>query len=321
MTDLLHKALAGISVREHVPLASLSTLKVGGHTPFLLMPKSDDEIARVQNFAAENDMALHVVSGGSNTLFSDDGFPGLIVKLAPTYDSIAADEKNLALSVGAATSFAKVTKLACSWGMTRALGWCGTPGLIGGAARMNAGTRMGEIKDAITRVHGLLHGKEICFLKDQIEFAYRKTSLPRDLIITRVDLAAGELVEDRDELNTKVQEYRRRRRQTQPSINSLGSFFKNPYPHFAAQLIEKCNLKGLEYRGAQISPLHANFIVNNGGASADDILYIASIAQQRVFDQFGIVLSPEVRMVGSFRRDLPLTAQASTTSSMHNVTG
>lgn len=307
----IETALDGITIHRNVPLHQFSTLKIGGVTSHVIMPKSVDELVRIQIFAREHELAVHMVSGGSNTLFSDEGFDGLIVKLAPSFDFINADQKTLSMSVGAATSFAKVTKLACSWGMDKALGWCGTPGLIGGAVRMNAGTRMGEIKDGIARVHGVLDGTITCIEKADIEFSYRKNSLPLDFIITHVDLNADEMtVENIDELNTKVQEYRRRRRETQPSINSLGSFFKNPYPHFAAQLIEKCNLKGLEYRGAQISPLHANFLVNNGGASADDILYIASIAQQRVFDQFGVELNPEVRMVGKFRRALPFSRRA-----------
>ena len=303
--------LDGITSLTDVPLAQFSTLKVGGITRLMVMPNTTADIARVQTCAKDHGLPLHVVSGGSNTLFSDDGFPGIIVKLGPSFDFIDAHQSTLAMSTGAATSFAKITKLALSWGIKSALGWCGTPGLIGGAVRMNAGTRMGEIKDAIVRVHGVLDGKEYIFNRHEIHFGYRSNSLPEDFIITRVDLQSSiNDIEDEQVLNIKVQEYRRKRRQTQPSVNSLGSFFKNPYPHFAAQLIEKCNLKGIEYRGAQISPLHANFIVNNGGACADDILYIASVAQQRVFDQFGIVLSPEVRMVGSFRRELPLIALA-----------
>ncbi len=309
-------ALSGMVVREQVPLAQFSTLKVGGVTPVVVVPQTAEEVARIQIIARDLDVPLHIVSGGSNTLFSDEGFAGIVVKLAPTFDFIKGDENACTMTVGAATSFAKTTKLALSWGMSAALGWCGTPGLIGGATRMNAGTRMGEIKEGIVRVHGVLHGQVVGYDHRDIVFGYRSTSLPRDLIITEIELAKNNMpIENIDDLHMKVQEYRRKRRQTQPSTNSLGSFFTNPYPHFAAQLIEKCNLKGLEYKGAQISPLHANFLVNNGGATADDILYIASIAQQRVFDQFGVLLTPEVRMVGSFRR---LLRQSSTKEQVLN---
>lgn len=297
--------LQGIEVRESILLAQFSTLKVGGPARYFVTPKTPEQVAFVQVLAKEHGMPIHVVSGGSNTLFSDAGFDGIVMKLSPQFDFIEPQSNRLAMTVGAAASFAKTTKLALLWGWRSALGWCGTPGLIGGAVRMNAGTRMGEISDAVQRVYGVADGKTIVYEKEDIEFGYRSNSLPSDLIIYQVDLAYDETrIENIDELNIKVQEYRQKRKQTQPTINSLGSFFKNPYPHFAAQLIEKCNLKGLEYKGAQISPLHANFLVNNGGATADDILNIASVAQLRVLDQFGILLTPEVRMVGVFERVL-----------------
>lgn len=298
-------ALHGITHHENMPLSLFSTLKVGGQARFVAMPNTSAQVARIQCYAKDRDIKLHVVSGGSNTMFSDEGFDGIIVKLSSAFDTIDIMQDHRAIRVGAAVSFAKTTKLALSWGFGKALGWCGTPGLIGGALRMNAGTRMGEIQDAVERIYGVLDGKECVFEKKDIVFGYRSNSLPIGLIIYQADLRFSESeFESHEELNLKVQEYRRKRRQTQPTINSLGSFFKNPYPHFAAQLIEKCNLKGLEYKGAQISPLHANFLVNNGGATADDILYIASIAQQRVLDEFGITLIPEVRMVGNFSRTL-----------------
>lgn len=294
-------------VHENVALAQFSTLKVGGLARYLVMPSTEAEIVEIQTLALLHGINVHVLSGGSNTLFSDDGFDGVVIKLAPQFDFIDASPDGTSLTVGGATSFAKVTKMALARGWSHALGWCGTPGLIGGAIRMNAGTRMGEIKDAILSVHGVKDGKVVVFAKTDIEFGYRKNSLPKDIIIFKATLSyQPSLFEPLDVLDAKVQEYRRKRRQTQPSINSLGSFFKNPYPMFAAQLIEKCNLKGLQYHGAQISPLHANFIVNNGGASANDILYIASIAQKTVFDQFGIMLTPEVHMVGNFANPFPL---------------
>jgi UDP-N-acetylmuramate dehydrogenase len=299
--------LAQIDVQENVPLAYFSTLKVGGPARYLVMPNTLDQVAQIELAAFEHGISLHVLSGGSNTLFSDSGFDGIVLKLGKAFDFVKADDDGLHLTIGARTSFAKVTKMALMRGWKTALGWSGTPGLIGGAIRMNAGTRLGEIGDAVFLVHGIKNGQEFIYRKDEIEFAYRSSDLPSDLIICKAELSYDRhLVEPADALMAKVQEYRQKRRLTQPTINSLGSFFKNPYPLFAAQLIENCNLKGLQYNGAQISPLHANFIVNNGGASANDILYIAKTAQQRVFDAFGISLVPEIRAVGRFSCPKPL---------------
>jgi UDP-N-acetylmuramate dehydrogenase len=309
----LFNLLTCLGMEENVPLASFSTLKVGGPARFFVSPKTPEDIATIERASSEHGLDLHIISGGSNTLFSDHGFDGIIMKLGPQFDFIDESPDGLSMRVGAATSYAKVTKMALARGWTTAVGWTGIPGLIGGAVRMNAGTRAGEIKDAIRTVHGIINGKRVVFENTQIEFGYRKSNLPSGLIIHQADLFYDHhLIQPPAQLNLKVQEYRLKRKLTQPTINSLGSFFKNPYPSFAAQLIEKCNLKGLQYKGAQISPLHANFIVNNGGASAFDILYIASIAQKTVFNHHGIMLYPEIKLVGSFPSDHGLCTEPET---------
>ncbi len=294
--------LKRIDAQEQVPLMAFSTLKVGGPARFFATANSIEEVALLQKACLEYDIPLHIVSGGSNTLFSDDGFNGLVIKLGPTFETIEHHPQSSLLQVGAAASFAKVTKLCVSLGIESSVGWSGIPGLMGGALRMNAGTRMGEISDVVSEIHGVKEGKEIIFKRESLEFSYRSNNLPSDIIITKAHLVyEKELLKPSDILSQKVQEYRLKRKQTQPIINSLGSFFKNPYPLFAAQLIESCHLKGLQYGGAQISSLHANFIINNGGAKANEILYIGSTAQEAVFNKFGVVLQPEVRMVGDFK--------------------
>lgn len=289
-----------VGVKENVSLAPFSTLKIGGPARYFAVPTTIDQIKVLQRIAIEYGLKLHILSGGSNTLFSDVGFDGLVIKLAKSFDYLTVNNDG-SMTVGSATSFAKTTKAAIAQGWAHAVGWSGTPGLLGGAIRMNAGTRMGEIKDAIHSVRAIRNGELIEFTKDDIKFTYRNNNLPNDIIIFEAKLAyEKDLIEPVESLTAKVQEYRVKRRLTQPSDNSLGSFFKNPYPLFAAQLIEKCNLKGLQYNGAQISFLHANFIVNNGGATANDILSVAAIAKRSVFDNFGVLLQPEIRMVGEF---------------------
>lgn len=305
MKNALESVLLRLGAQKDVPLKAYSTLRVGGLASFLVEPNSVRDVAEVMLACREHDVPWHILSGGSNTLFSDDGFLGVVIKLGPSFDS--ARLKDGLISVGARTSFAKVTKMAASLGWSTALGWCGTPGLIGGAIRMNAGTRMGEISDAILSVSGIKDGVLLRFSKSDIEFGYRSSSLPKDLIICEAVLGVDKgSIESPDLLAVKVDEYRKRRKSTQPTINSLGSFFKNPSPMFAGLLIEQCKLKGFTYNDAQISPLHANFIINNNNASAKDILKLASIAQKAVFEQFGIMLEPEVRMVGDFSHPIEL---------------
>lgn len=289
---------SGLSVAENVTLARFSTLKVGGPARYFVMPTNAEEICTIQRIASDYGVPLHILSGGSNTLFSDEGFGGIVVKLSSHFDFIEVVNERY-LNVGAATSYAKITKLAISLGWAHAVGWSGTPGLVGGALRMNAGTRMGEIKDAFFSLNAIHLGEDRVWQQHDVSFSYRKCSLPYDAIIYKASLAYPEhLVEPKTKLEHQAKEYREKRRISQPATNSLGSFFKNPYPLFAAKLIEERNLKGLVYQGAQISPLHANFIVNTGGATARDILYIASVAQKAVFEHTGVMLVPEIRMVG-----------------------
>jgi len=299
--------LKKLGALENASLAPFSTLKIGGRARYLVFCHNDLDLALLQRACQEYSINMHIMSGGSNTLFSDLGFNGVVIKLGPEFDYITIEKTGLAMSIGAATSFAKVTKTAIGLGWSHAVGWSGTPGLIGGALRMNAGTRLGEIKDALERIYGIQNGKPVIFEKNNIKFGYRQSDLPADIIITKADLAyKQDQRKPVPELLNQAQEYRLKRKASQPSTASLGSFFKNPYPLFAAQLIESCKLKGSSYNSAQISPVHANFIVNNGGARAEDILRIAGIAQKAVWENCGVMLKPEIRLVGTFEEDVPL---------------
>ncbi len=313
-------SLKGLFLQEKIALSAYSTLKVGGPARFLAMPNSLDELILIQRLCLEYGIPWHMLSGGSNTLFSDKGFDGIVIKLGPFFETITHNSNEDTIIVGAAASYAKLTKLAVEIGIESSVGWSGIPGLVGGALRMNAGTRMGEIGDVVDEIYGFQNGRECSFKRSDLAFAYRSNSLPKDVIIIGARLSyQKDLLKSNEILLQKVQEYRLKRKQTQPIINSLGSFFKNPYPLFAAQLIESCQLKGLQYGGAQISSLHANFIINKGGATANEILYIGSAAQDAVFKQYGVVLQPEIRMVGDFKDAPSILPQRFSSSSKEQI--
>lgn len=297
----LNKFLSKFNIEKNICLAPFSTLKVGGMAKFFIIPKKTQEIIDINLACFEYGIPIHILSGGSNTLFSDEGFDGMVIKLGNDFDYIKLASDYRSMMVGSATPLAKVIKTAIKYGWEIAPGLSGIPGLIGGAAVMNAGTKWGEMSNVISLVNGVQYDKEISIAKSEINFSYRQTSLPKDLIVTEVELSiTKDSIKPVAEILAKVQEYRKQRRLTQPVKKSLGSFFQNPYPLFAGQLIEKCNLKGLSYNDAQISTLHANFIINNGHACALDILYIAKLAQKRVYEQYAIALKPEVRLLGKF---------------------
>jgi UDP-N-acetylmuramate dehydrogenase len=292
------KLMQSLHAEENRALAPFSTLRVGGPARFFLLANSLSDIMLVQKACREHQINMHILSGGSNTLFSDEGFLGLVLKLGPAFDYIKPGPAQ-ALLVGAATTFAKLTKLSVNMGFEKAVGWAGTPGLVGGAIRMNAGTRMGEVSDGLSRVNIIHDGELKSFNKKDIDFSYRHCGLAENTIITSAEFFyAKENLGEPNKLIQQVKAYQVKRKLSQPSINSAGSFFKNPYPEFAGALIEKANLKGKTLNGAQISQLHANFIINRGGAKADDIIALGSLAQKTVFNSFGLVLRPEIRYVG-----------------------
>ena len=176
----------------------------------------------------------------------------------------------------------------------------GIPGTVGGGLVMNAGAFGGEIAKVVTLVHGVTEaGEAIALTRDDVKFAYRRTELPSHFIITRVDfdLARG----DRERLMTRVAELKAKRASRQPrGVPNAGSIFKNPPGNFAGKLLEGAGLKGTRLGGAAFSDQHANFIVNLGGAQAAEVRALIDMARNKVKEQSGVLLEPEVRLVGDW---------------------
>ena len=291
-TQLLNR----LNAKENVSLASLSTMRVGAKAKYLVIISSLEELCLLQKALYEYSINYYILSGGSNTLFSDNDFDGLIIKLSDYFDYIKMLPNNIS-EVGAKTSYARITKIFLSLGEKSALGWLGTPGLVGGALRMNAGSNLGVIGDTVESITGVYKGNIQTFTKDELIFSYRSNSLPKDFIITSAVLKARNLC-DAKELMTQALVLKQRRLITQPREHSLGSFFKNPLPMYAGKLIEDAGLKGFSINDAQVSPIHANFIVNNKNAKANDIIKLASTIHNQVFKKFNIYLEPEIKLIG-----------------------
>lgn len=296
----LKKLMRRLNAKEYFNLSSFTTIKIGGNARFFILINNLDDLKELQKALLDHEVKIHILGGGSNTLFSDLGFNGAVIKLGPYFSQILETKEN-SFKVGAAASFAKLTKICVNKSIKSAVGWAGTPGVVGGAVYMNAGSKLGEISDVVESISGLYEDKIINISKKDCGFSYRNSNLPKNFIITEVDIKAF-----KDDLGFKndllkyYEESKAKRKKTQPTINSAGSFFKNPYPNYAAKLIENCNLKGLQYGGAQISPMHANFIVNKGNATAYDVIELAKITRKTVFEEFGILLLPEILLAGEF---------------------
>jgi UDP-N-acetylmuramate dehydrogenase len=176
----------------------------------------------------------------------------------------------------------------------------GIPGTVGGGLVMNAGAFGGEMARVVTLVHGVtIDGLARALTKDEVNFAYRRTDLPPRFVITRVDfvLVHG----DREELRARMMDLRSKRAARQPhGLPNAGSVFKNPPGNFAGRLLESVGLKGARMGGAAFSGQHANFIVNLGGARADEVRELIELARSRVMESTGVTLEPEVRLIGEW---------------------
>jgi UDP-N-acetylmuramate dehydrogenase len=289
----------GIEIEEQALLAPYTTLHIGGPAEFLAFPKNQDELLRLVQEAKANSMPIYLLGGGSNLLISDDGVKGLVIYLTGDFSKIEISPSGDRISVGTAYPFPKLTRLCLELGWEIALGWSGVPGFVGGALKMNAGTRLGEIGEVVTGVEAVTPAGKVNLSHDQMGFSYRNTTFPEDAILCRAELVYPQARSERKaELLAKASELAKMRKATQPKQRSAGSMFKNPPGDFAGRLIEACGLKGTQIGGACISEVHANFIVNAAGASAKELLQLSELAQRKVYDQFGIELEFEVRRWG-----------------------
>jgi UDP-N-acetylmuramate dehydrogenase len=201
---------------------------------------------------------------------------------------------------GAAVDFGLLVQSVVERGMAGLEFGEGIPGSVGGGLVMNAGAFGGEIAKVVTFVHGVTReGAVKSLTKDEVGFAYRRTTLPSGFIITRVEfeLVAG----NRDQLLARVADVHAKRASRQPrGIPNAGSIFKNPPGNFAGRLLEGAGLKGTRVGGAAFSDQHANFIVNLGGARADEVRTLIEMARNRVKERSGVWLEPEVKLVGDW---------------------
>ena len=298
-------------ILENVPLAGYSTFRCGGPAKFFAEPSTGDEVAYLYKWVEERGLEVFVLGNGSNCLISDEGFDGIVIRIGKNLGELTYEEQEdsrVKINAGAGLSYARFGNYCTELSLTGAEFACGIPGSCGGAVFMNAGAYGGETKDFISKV-SYWDGSEIKHIDGgQCEFGYR-TSLFEKLSAggkTAVILGFEAVLSkgDKNEITAKVEDLRNRRTASQPlDVPSAGSTFKRPEGYFAARLIEEAGLKGfaLDDSGAQVSPKHAGFIVNNGGAAkASDVMRLIDYVVEKVFENSGVRLEKEVRLVGSF---------------------
>jgi UDP-N-acetylmuramate dehydrogenase len=292
------KSRFGARLEAKRSLADLTSFQIGGPADLFVTVESDAELMTAMAAAHRHDTTAMCLGAGTNLLVSDRGVRGLVVKLGESFGRIMIEGINV--TVGAAMQFGAMVETVVDRGLAGLEFGEGIPGTVGGGLVMNAGAFGGEMARVVTLVHGVtIDGLARALTKDEVNFTYRRTDLPPRFVITRVDfmLSRG----DREELRARVMDLRSKRAARQPrGLPNAGSVFKNPHGNFAGRLLESVGLKGARMGGAAFSGQHANFIVNLGGARADEVRALIELARSRVMESTGVKLEPEVRLIGEW---------------------
>jgi UDP-N-acetylmuramate dehydrogenase len=293
-----------MNISRDVPLLEKNTYRIGGKSLYYAEPCSSDELREARNFALEQQLPVFILGKGSNVLISDYGWPGLTINTSLNFSSIKW-ENEFAIADGGASLNTLINQsiaMGCS-GMEQL---SGIPGTVGGAVIMNAGAFDSCIADTFIRADVMLPTGEIrSFTSDEASLGYRTSRFKTDGGIVLRAAFKFKKSSRVDELKAVQKDILAHRKSKQPiEYPNCGSVFKRPEGNFAGTLIEKCGLKGLMSGDIQVSEKHANFIVNKGNGRAEDVRILIRTVQKRVYEQFGILLQPEVIFIGTF--DEPL---------------
>ena len=290
-------------VQPDYPVSRLTTVGTGGPARFLARPGTGAELAEVLRWADADELDVAVVGLGSNLLVADEGYDGIVLRLAGELARIERNGERIVCGGGA--SLAAIVKRATGWGLSGIEFGCAIPGTAGGAVRMNAGAYGGELRDVLERAVVVGADGERAGGPDELGMRYRHSDVgPREVVAEAVlRLRPG----DSERIRATVADMQRRRREGQPAkVRTFGSVWKNPRGELSAgRLLEECGLKGFTAGGARISPVHANFIENMGDARSADVIALMREARRRVRERFGVELEHEVQMLGPIALETP----------------
>ena len=297
----IFKTLAGITGEKNVmlnePMKNHTSFRTGGEADIFVSPDSIKSLKDVIKLFRENDIPFYIFGNGSNMLVSDRGIEGAVIHIGNGFSSIEVKENKITSGAGAILS--AVSNAALENSLTGFEFASGIPGSFGGAVFMNAGAYGSEIKNVIKSVLVLNENLELEELsKDRLELGYRSSIFQKNNYIIlggTIELETG----NKDDILSEMNELNAKRREKQPlNFASAGSTFKRPEGYFAGKLIEDSGLKGKKIGGAQVSEKHAGFIVNTGTATTDDIINLMDFCKKTVYEKFGVMIEPEVRITG-----------------------
>lgn len=294
-TRAVGEALSGfegwIGVSE--PLAPHTTIGIGGPARLFLIPESPRDLDLIA-WLIRKGWPWLILGQGSKMLITDDGWPGVVIKLGRGFSRIEVEGRRV--RAGAGASLSQLIETTARLGLAGLEPFVGIPGSVGGCLRMNAGAFGSWFGDWVLRVEGRwVTGGEKSYLRRRLRFSYRESSLPKEFLVTHVEL---ELWPDEPErIRMRLRERLNSRRQSQPEGRSAGCIFKNPVGGPAGELLDRCGLKGVSVGDAFVSPRHANFIINRGRATFEQVLQLIEYMKERVKAATGIELEEEIIIV------------------------
>jgi UDP-N-acetylmuramate dehydrogenase len=293
------REILGDGVLFDEPLAPYTSWKIGGPADAFATVRSEDELAAIMRTIFKRKLPWFVLGSGSNLLVGDGGIRGIVLRLAGSFAEIAVarEGEHVIVRAGASAGMPALVAQAASNGALGIGSLAGIPGSVGGALRMNAGTDR-EFGEFVRDVYVQTPAKPVAHAVTP-QYFYRHTTLARDAVVARVTLAfdAADPTAVREEMQGRLV----RRKATQPlAFPNAGSCFRNPPGDKAGRLVEAVGAKGWREGAAEVSELHANFIVNRGGASASDVACLLARVRRAVAERFGVELELEVHFVGAF---------------------
>ncbi|MCR5530908.1 MAG: UDP-N-acetylmuramate dehydrogenase [Lachnospiraceae bacterium] len=284
------------------PMAKHTTFRIGGPAECYVIPDDAEQIRKTVALADEAGVPCHIIGNGSNLLVSDDGVPGIVIRMEENSweKTGTAEDGRDCFRVSAGSLFSSFAKVLCRDGYTGLEFATGIPGSIGGAVVMNAGAYGGEVKDVLVSADVLTKsGKILTVPASELDLSYRHSNIDENGYTVLSAVFAVKKSEDPEAVSGRVAELSEKRKEKQPlEYPSAGSTFKRPEGYFAGKLIDDCGLRGYRVGDAQVSEKHCGFVINRGNATAEDVMQLISAVQRKVMEQFGILLEPEVRFLG-----------------------
>jgi UDP-N-acetylmuramate dehydrogenase len=291
----------GDQLRTNTPLAPFTSARIGGPADTLIEVRSSQELAEAVRFLWDRDVAFRILGGGSNVLVADAGVREVVILNRARTKRFYQADSSPEVEAESGASLGTIARQAAGRGWS-GLEWAaGVPGTLGGAIVGNAGAHGGDLSGSLIMAEILQHdGSQEYWPVERMNYAYRTSALKRN---PGPVVLAGILRFGRStpaECKAKVREYSEQRERTQPPGASMGSMFKNPSGDYAGRLLDEAGLKGLRIGNAVISQKHANFFINEGGATAEEVASLINSARDRVRERFSIDLELEIELIGDW---------------------